>query len=198
MEQTKLVEERNTDFDHLRDVRTFDKYRNDVIQWTREEVESAKKFIETCKINMIPAFIWQDTSCESSAIGDFHYDAKKVHTAPDYRIGLFNNCRYLEVKHTPKNVSRIMVKKYDVDKYLQHRHVLILHIINHGTSSEQFTILTPEEIVKWPCEKNDKFGGKELYVNPIKNFPYFRFKNPNNELKDYLHNKTFQKTGGAL
>ena len=187
--QTKLGEERNTDFDYLKDVRTFDQYQRDVIHWTKIESDSAKKFIETCKQNGISAIIAGDTSCESTSPACFHYDVKKVHTAPDYMIGLFGLYRYLEVKHTPKNVSRIMIKKYDVDKYLQRRNVLLLHVINQGNGSEQFTVLIPEEIVKWPCEVNEKFGGKELYVKPIKDYPYYKFGLIHNDLKAYLQGK---------
>lgn len=174
----------------LKDNRSFEQYMFDVIENGKKQKSLCEWFIVTLAINGIETKSLRDTSCENSSEQDFHFDVDMVTAEPDYEVEIEGVGTSLEFKGTNKEITHLMIKKYDIDKYALKKSCLIVHAINTDGTHPSFTILTPQEVQKWQVAVDDNyFGRKEIYIDACTNHKYFKMKILDNDLKSYIKTK---------
>jgi hypothetical protein len=177
-------------FSLLKDNRSFEQYMFDVIENGKKQKSLCDGFIVTLAINDIETKSLRDTSCENSSDMDFHFDVDMVTAEPDYEVDIMGVVTSLEFKGTNKEITHLMIKKYDIDKYALKKSCLIVHVINSDGTHPSFTLLTPQEVQQWQVAVDENyFGRKEIYIDACSNHKYFTMKILDNDLKNYIRNK---------
>ena len=186
-EQLHILDEK---FAQLKDNRSFEQYMADVIEHTKKQKPLCEGFIVTLAINGVEVNKLKDTSCENNSDMDFHFDVALVTTEPDYEACIEGVSTSMEFKGTNKNITHILIKKYDVDKYAEKERCIIIHVVDTDGTHPKFTILTPQEVQRWQVAEDDVYFGKKLvYIDVVTNHKYFTMKILNSELKDFIKSK---------
>ena len=148
-------------FDYLKDIRTFEKYKEDVEMFTRVEEKFSKYF--ECLLRSQGHVIWRfENGCEKKKL-IFFEDTKDISFAPDYEFNIDGVRLYVEVKCCNLDIKYFHLKKWQLDKFFGcDLPVVILFVMNHSLNPH-LAIIPIHKVVEYPVVKLEQFGRKECY-----------------------------------